>query len=160
MVYFQWQQQREEQGYIHPGLAGSKACAPSSSLCYLLKRTKGSPLNISDRLFHSLIFFLSACLCQPDAGKPAVSHSGLLELTLPPLLSRGSRRTWCLQASALLEGEKKTTGVWISNHPLLAVGSCTLPLCTYFHAHKLGIIIFYFRGIRYKNIYNLNMIRF
>ena len=71
------------------------------------EKDKGSPLNISDALFHSLLsFFLSASLCQPDSGQAAVSHSRLLEWMLPPLLSWARRRAWCLQASALLEGKK------------------------------------------------------
>ena len=71
------------------------------------EKDKGSSPNISDALFHSLIvFFLSASLCQPDSGQAAVSHSRLLALMLLPLLSWGSRRAQCLQASALLEGKK------------------------------------------------------
>lgn len=68
---------------------------------------------------------------------------------------RGGRRAQCLQASAL-EVKKKQTWICISSHPPSSYSACTSPLCTCFHFHKVGIII-YFMRIRYKNTYNLNL---
>lgn len=95
--------------------------------------------------------FLSASLGQPDAGQPA-SHCGLPELMLSSSLCQRRQESMVFTNIA----RKKMLGIESHIH-LLAGGACTSPLCTCFHAHKVGIIIFYFMRIRYKNIHNLNM---
>lgn len=120
----------------------------------ILKKGKWLSPQYQRCTFSPIHFFLSASLGQPGAGH-ATSHSALPEPMFPSLLCQ-RRQEGTVFTNKCFGGEKKQTWICISSHPPSSYSACTSPLCTCFHSHKVGIII-YFMRIRYKNMYNLNL---